>query len=131
MRASKKPNYEKPTTVIGKDTTLETAILKSKSSVQINGILNGDADIEGSLVVGQGGRVIGNLKANFILVAGEIQGNVTAIEQLHITKTAAINGDIACKSIIIDDGAMVNGSCKMSVPQTKDVQAKDMKAVKA
>ena len=54
-----------------------------------------------------------------------------SIEQLHITKTAAINGDIACKSIIVDDGAMVNGSCKMSVPQTKDVQAKDMKAVKA
>jgi cytoskeletal protein CcmA (bactofilin family) len=127
MKAAKKPNYERPSTVIGKDTIIETMNLKSKSSVQINGVLNGDTDVEASLVVGQGGKVVGNIKALFILVAGTIEGNVEAVEQLHVTKSAAIHGDITCGSIVIDDGAILNGSCKMKTPITnndKDTKTK-------
>jgi len=113
MLGAKKPNYERPTTVIGKDTLLTTAMLESKSSVQINGVLTGDANVDSSLVIGQEGKVNGNITASFILVAGTIEGNVNATEQLHVTKSAVINGDILCGSIIIDDGAMLNGNCKM------------------
>ena len=110
---SKKADYERPSTVIGKDTIIETATLKSKSSVQINGVLQGDTDVEASLVVGQGGKVVGNIVATFVLAAGEIVGNIHAKEQLHVTKTAVISGDITCGSVIIDDGAILNGTCKM------------------
>lgn len=127
---TKKADYERPSTVIGKDTTIETAILKSKSSVQINGILQGDTDVEASLVVGQGGKVVGNITANFVLVAGTIEGNVNAKEQLHVTKTAAINGDIICGSIIIDDGAVLNGSCKMKSSTANDIKPEMKKAKK-
>lgn len=123
MRTNKKPDYERPSTVIGKDTTIETSKLRSKSSVQINGILQGDAEVEASLVVGQGGKVVGNITAAFVLVAGTIEGNVNAKEQLHVTKTAIINGDIVCGSIIIDDGAVLNGSCKMQAPSTNDIKS--------
>lgn len=127
MRGNKKPNYERPATVIGKDTILETALLKSKSSVQINGVLAGDVQVEASLVVGQSGKVKGNIEAAFVLVAGEIEGNVNAIQQLHVTKSAVINGDITCGSVVIDDGALLNGSCKMTgLPGKKD----DVKATK-
>lgn len=124
MRTNKKADYERPSTVIGKDTILETAILKAKASVQINGVLQGDTDVEASLVVGQGGKVVGNIAAAFVLVAGEIVGNVHAKEQLHITKTAIINGDILCGSIVIDDGAVLNGSCKMQTSSTNEVKPK-------
>lgn len=130
MRTNKKADYERPSTVIGKDTTLETAILKSKSSVQINGVLQGDIDVDASVVVGQGGKVVGNIVASFILAAGEIDGNVHAKEQLHVTKTAKIKGDILCGSIVIDDGAVLNGSCKMqssSVSETKQDTKKSKK----
>ena len=121
-KTSKKADYERPSTVIGKDTIIETTILKSKASVQINGVLQGDTDVEASLVVGQGGKVVGNISATFVLVAGEIVGNVHAKEQLHVTKTGVVNGEILCGSIVIDDGAVLNGSCKMqsiSVNETK------------
>lgn len=122
MRTNKKADYERPSTVIGKDTIIETSILKSKSSVQINGILQGDADVEASIVVGQGGKVVGNIVASFVLVAGEIEGNVHAKEQLHVTKTALIKGDIICGSMIIDDGALLNGSCTMKSTTVSDTQ---------
>lgn len=124
MKTSKKPNYERPATVIGKDSVIEMGNLKSKSSVQINGVLQGDASVEASLVVGQGGKVSGNVKASFILVAGLIEGNVVAVEQLHLTKSGIINGDVECGSIVIDDGAVMNGSCKMKAPGGNDLKAK-------
>lgn len=114
MRSAKKPDYERPATVIGKDTVLESSKLASKSSVQVNGIFKGDAVVEASMVVGQGGQVHGNISAAFVLVAGSIEGNVEASEQLHVTKTAVINGDVSCASIVIDDGAVLNGTCKMT-----------------
>ncbi len=125
MKANKKPNYERPATVIGKDSVIEMGSLKSKSSVQINGVLQGDAAVDASLVIGQGGKVSGNVKASFILVAGLIEGNVTAIEQIHITKTGVINGDVECGSIVIDDGAVLNGGCKMKTPASNDLKAKN------
>lgn len=124
MKTSKKPNYERPATVIGKDSVIEMGNLKSKSSVQINGVLQGDASVDASLVVGQGGKVSGNVKASFILVAGLIEGNVVAVEQLHLTKSGIINGDVECGSIVIDDGAVMNGSCKMKTPGSNDLKAK-------
>jgi len=118
MLTSKKPNYERPGTVIGKETQLETSKLTSKTSVQINGTLIGDVAIEASLVIGQGGSLKGNIVANFVLVAGSVDGNIQAKEQLHVTKTAIINGDIMCGSMIIDDGAVINGQFKTVKSQT-------------
>ena len=113
MFENKKANYEKPGTLIGKDTVLETSVLKSKESIQVNGIVKGDLQIEGSVVVGQNGHVTGNISASFILVAGKIDGNCQIVNQLHATKTAVIQGDIYCSSIVIDDGAQLNGKCEM------------------
>jgi len=122
MRGNKKADYERPATVIGKDAIIEMGDLKSKSSVQINGVLKGNVSVDASLVVGQGGKVEGNAKAAFILVAGDISGNVKASEQLHLTKSALINGDVECASIVIDDGAVLNGSCKMTASASNDVK---------
>lgn len=113
MFENKKANYEKPGTLIGKDTVLETSLLKSKESIQINGIVKGDIQVEGSVVVGQNGQVTGNIYASFILVAGRIDGNCQIENQIHATKTAVIHGDIRCSSIVIDDGAQLNGKCDM------------------
>lgn len=119
MRASKKPNYERPATVIGKDTTLETAKLQSKSSVQVNGKMIGDLEVEASIVVGEEGSVTGNVSSSFLLIAGTILGNVTVSQQIHMTKTASIQGDVTCGSIIVDEGAVINGNCTMTQTDTK------------
>lgn len=124
MLASKKPNYERPATVISKETTVEMTKMTSKASVQINGTVIGDVLVEASLVVGQGGSVKGSVNSNFLLVAGTIEGNVTAKEQLHVTKSAIINGDIECGSIIIDEGAVLNGHFK-TTSSTKPLPKKE------
>lgn len=105
-----KANYDRPTTVIGKDTVIESGIVASQASVQVNGKVIADMRVDTSLVVGQKGLVEGDITASFILVAGRIVGNVEAINQIHLTKTAVVVGDIICQSIVIDDGARIEGN---------------------
>ena len=105
-----KANYNHPTTVIGKDTVLEAGKLNSKASVQVNGTVIGDMHVDTSLVVGQKGLVEGNISAGFVLVAGKIVGDLEVINQIHLTKTAVVVGNISYQSIVIDDGAKIEGN---------------------
>ncbi|MCT4686148.1 bactofilin family protein [Vallitalea sp.] len=114
IKQKKQATYDKPSTIIGKDTILENSTLKSKSSVQINGKYYGDMKVEASLAIGETGYIKGNIEADFLLVAGKIDGNLKITGQLHLTKTAKITGDINTASIIIDEGAHIDGKCSMS-----------------
>jgi len=108
-----KANYDRPTTVIGKDTVIETGTIESKASIQVNGKVVSDMKVDASLVVGQKGLVEGSITAGFVLVAGKIVGNVEVLNQIHLTKTAVVIGDIVCQSIVIDDGAKIDGKFAM------------------
>ncbi len=108
-----KANYDRPTTIIGKDTVLKSGQLESKASVQVNGTVIADMNIATSLVIGQKGLVEGNVTASFVLVAGKIIGDVNVINQIHLTKTAVIVGNITCQSIVIDEGAKIDGNFSM------------------
>ena len=108
-----KANYDRPTTIIGKDTVIESGTLESQASVQVNGKVISDMRIDASLVVGQNGLVEGDITAGFVLVAGRIVGDVEVLNQIHLTKTAVVVGDIICQSIVIDDGAKIEGNFSM------------------
>lgn len=112
-KKTQKSNYDRPTTVIGKDTLIETGKIESKQSVQVNGRIVADMEIVASLVVGQVGHVEGDIHAAFVLVAGKVVGNIHVSEQIHLTKSAVVVGDIDCQSIVIDDGAKIEGSFHM------------------
>ena len=99
---------EVPGTIIGKGITLESALLTGKESVRIDGILLGDIDLDGSLILGETGSVEGTIRAKYIIVAGIVRGNIES-ETLHVSATARINGDIKSNSIIVDEGGQLNG----------------------
>lgn len=113
IKRNNKPAYDKPTTIICKDTKLETAKLTSTSNVQISGEFIGDMDVSASLVIGETGFIRGNIKADHILIAGKVQGNIDVSHQLHITQTADVKGDIEATTIVIDEGAHLIGGVKM------------------
>lgn len=117
-----KANYDRPTTVIGKDTAIESGKIESKQSIQVNGRVTCDLEISASLVVGQTGHVEGDVTAAFVLVAGRVVGNINVLEQIHLTKSAVVVGDIECKSIVIDDGAKIEGSFHMKNTQSQEKQ---------
>lgn len=112
-----KPSYDKPNTIIGEDVVLTAELMESKSSVQIAGQFNGNIKVATSLVITEGGKVDGNINATFLLLAGEVKGNIEVDQQLHMTSTGRVIGDILCKSLVVDEGANIDGNCRMKSDQ--------------
>ena len=100
---------DSPNTVIGKGVYIEAARMAGTDSIRVEGVFKGNIQVEGSLVLGEGGSILGDVDANYFLVAGEMIGNIKCNTQLHFASTAKVKGDIQTSSLIIDDGSQISG----------------------
>jgi cytoskeletal protein CcmA (bactofilin family) len=85
----------------------------------VHGTVKGNCRLDGSLVVSDSGRWTGDIYGVNVLLAGEVEGSVTALHQLEILPTARVTGSIACPKIAIAEGAVHRGEMRMS--HTADV----------
>jgi cytoskeletal protein CcmA (bactofilin family) len=77
----------------------------------INGIVEGDINVEGELNVSPLGRVRAQIRAAKCIIAGAITGKVTARHQVTIEPTAKAWCDITTAELTIAPGATFKGSC--------------------
>lgn len=95
--------------------------LDTDGTVRVDGRVEGTAHRVGSLIVGVGGTVIGNVDAREVVVAGTIQGNVHASGRLEIEKGASVFGEIRAASMVLNEGATFQGQLSIGVPPTPAV----------
>jgi len=107
-----------PNTVIGEGMTIEAIRITGSESVRVDGTYKGNIEIDGSLVLGDSGSIIGDVEASYFLVAGEMTGNVKCNTQLHFASTAKVIGDIEAQSLIVDEGSQVTGRYRIGEPKT-------------
>ena len=105
-----------PATIIGRDTEFVGA-LSGPGHVLVRGVVRGDsvlADsaIAGSVTVAEGGQWLGALRAADIVVAGSIDGDVSAADRIEIRPTARIRGSVSAGRIAIGQGAVVEGDLR-------------------
>lgn len=110
----------KISTLIGKDCEL-TGDFNAQGSARIDGKIDGNVTVAGSLLLGAGGSINGNVSAESVLIGGEVIGSINAPEKAELTATAKVLGDIATKVIVIDEHAVFQGKCDMnqSAPDRK------------
>lgn len=110
------PTLPKPqsTTVIAKGITF-TGVIRGEGNVQIEGRLEGEVDLMGSVTVANGGVVQGPVTADAVRVAGDLTGSVTAREHLCLERTGGIHGDVATASLVVENGRL-DGSSTMLAP---------------
>ena len=80
----------------------------------ISGRVEGECDIQGTLMLQEQGSWKGIIVANYVVIAGQVDGDVRAREHLELTSTARIAGDITGKTIAIAEGAIFDGSVTMT-----------------
>jgi cytoskeletal protein CcmA (bactofilin family) len=100
------------TTILADDLEIQ-GIIKFKSSLMIKGILEGEIISEGLLIAGSTAKVAAKITTKNLISHGEIQGDVTASEQVILKNTAVHNGNITTPNIVIESGSVFNGSCIM------------------
>lgn len=87
--------------------------LNGSGTVRVEGTLNGEITLRGTLVVGETGKVsCRELKAETLIVAGYVQGNVTC-QKLEIRATGRVWGDVVTTSFSSEDGAFLRGQMRM------------------
>ena len=87
--------------------------LKGKGGVRIEGTFEGEIKLNGLLVIGETGRVVcENVQANTVIVAGAIQGNITA-EKLEIRSSGHVWGDVEVVAFSTQEGAFLRGNITM------------------
>lgn len=84
-----------------------------KGSLRVEGAFEGDISDAVDVEVGAKGRVIGNLAAETVVVAGEVVGDIVAARSLEILPGGRVTGDIRAPKLKIDDGAFYEGACSM------------------
>ena len=75
---------------------------------EVDGDLNSDSDLA-KLIVSKTGKVQGEIRVPNVVVNGTIVGNVRASENLEITGTARIFGDLHYSTIEIQGGSLITG----------------------
>lgn len=85
----------------------------AEGSARIDGTVNGDVKVGGTLIVGSTGKICGNVEAEAIVIGGEILGNVFAPQSAELTEKARVTGDVMTKDIMIDDSAVFQGKCNV------------------
>lgn len=98
--------------LIGAGTSIKGDIT-SNGDVRIDGILTGNIQLAGKLVLGSSGKIEGNIECANADLSGEVTGLVKVKETLSLKSSARINGDIVTAKLAIEAGAVFTGTCNM------------------
>jgi cytoskeletal protein CcmA (bactofilin family) len=117
---STRPNRKPPTqgdndvANIGKSISIK-GDLTGNEDIVIEGTVEGKIDLPNNqLTVGANGTVRAEITAKGIVVIGRVSGNVHGTERVEVQATGVVEGDVAAPKLGVAEGAVVNGSIKMS-----------------
>ena len=102
-------------TVIGPGVRID-GDLKSPSGVVLHGSVEGDFEVAGLLVVGESGRIIGDVTARGVIVRGAVEGRIAAGERIELGSSGRVQGDLQAKAVSIVEGAYLQGKVEMTAP---------------
>lgn len=102
---------------VGNGTSL-TGEATFKGMLRVDGHLSGRISSEGgTLIVGNNGQVDANVEVAVATVHGTVNGDIIASQRLELGRAAKVNGNIQTPSLVIEQGAVFEGSCRMAQQQ--------------
>lgn len=99
-------------TVLGRGSTFNGTIV-SEGGARIDGSFEGNLTVKGPLVVGEGARIVADITAEAVSVAGSVKGNITA-KRVDILGTGRIYGDLITGSFTTEEGGFLRGQVRMT-----------------
>jgi cytoskeletal protein CcmA (bactofilin family) len=96
------------TTYLG-PTTAFTGELRCGESLRIDGTVKGEVHCDVLLTVGEKGSVHAAIQGDTVVIAGEVQGDITGRRKITLESTARVTGDLTTPGIVIQEGARLEG----------------------
>ena len=98
---------------VGNGTTL-TGEANFKGMLRVDGGLSGRvSSADGTLIVSTNGRVDANVEVAVAQIFGTVNGDITATKRIEMGRVAKVTGNIQTPALVIEQGALFEGSCRM------------------
>lgn len=94
--------------LIAADLTIEGKI-EGTGHVRIAGRFKGDVNVQGHLTIEKGAKVTGAVRANTVIIAGELDGNIEAAARVELLDSGVLNGDLKAGSLTVAAGSRMRG----------------------
>jgi cytoskeletal protein CcmA (bactofilin family) len=87
--------------------------ITADSDFRIDGLIDGDLNCSGKVVIGEAGKVKGTIVCQHAEILGLMEGKINCHQQLSLRASGKIHGEVQTKTLIVEPGAIFNGSCSM------------------
>ena len=107
---------------VGNGTVL-TGEASFKGMLRVDGHLSGRVSSQdGTLIVSTNGQVDANVEVSIAQIYGTVNGDIVATTRIEMGRVARVNGNIETPALVIENGAVFEGSCRMV--QVREAQNK-------
>lgn len=110
--ASPPPASEEVSAFLGKETFFEGK-MTFEGMFRLEGKFEGEIFESGTLIVGQSAIVRGKVGLNTIIINGLVEGDIYAKTRVEIHPTGKLYGTLFTPILIINEGGIFEGHCKM------------------
>lgn len=123
------PDRSKPResteSVIAASLTIEGKI-EGAGHVRLVGKFKGDVHVEGDLTIEPGAKVTGSVRADTVVIGGELEGNIDEASSVRLLESGILNGDIKAGALTVESGSRMRGQADFGWSE-KESQASRMK----
>jgi cytoskeletal protein CcmA (bactofilin family) len=112
------PRGEEVNAFLGKGTTFEGK-MTFEGLFRLDGNFNGEIFSGDSLIIGETGEVHAEVTVNTLIVKGKLEGSITAKTRVEIHPPGKILGNIQTPVLVIEEGAIFDGNCRMEKAESK------------
>jgi cytoskeletal protein CcmA (bactofilin family) len=107
-----KQSSEKIDVFLNRDSAFEGK-MTFEGVFRLDGKVVGEIFDSGTLILGETAIVRGTLGVNALILDGRVEGEVNAKERVEIHSKGKIYGTIVAPILVIQDGGIFEGDCKM------------------
>ena len=97
--------------------TIYDGHLNFVGSVRIDGQFTGDIKSEGTLILGREARVEASINVCNLVLSGQLHGDVVVTGKTVLHKTANLTGNLITRGLIMEEGALLQGTISMDPNQ--------------
>lgn len=87
-----------------------------RGTVMLNGKFKGEISSGDTLIIGERAVLEADVRAGRLTVSGEVTGNLRATERIELKRTARVYGDVEAPVVVVEEGVLFEGHCRMSKP---------------
>jgi cytoskeletal protein CcmA (bactofilin family) len=108
QQVPQQPRGDAKESLLASGLTIEGKI-EGSGHVRIAGNFKGDVHVQGNLTIESGAKVTGGVRANTVVIGGELEGNIDVAARVELLQTGVLNGDLKAGSLTVAAGSRMRG----------------------